>query len=115
MDSLLHSNQQVLPSSAKYQMLKIFFSGYDDLVAAVPFDSLKFKRIYQTNNNAGSQNDQYGRRNTIILYFLIEGKEYEVYGFFFAENSAKLTGITEIGGDENLNKIVKNYIERLKR
>lgn len=114
MDSLFQRNQEVLAISAKYQMQKIFLSNYDNLVDAVPFDSIKFKRIHQASKNIGSQNDQYGRRNTIILYFLIDGKEYEEFGLFFAENSAKLTSITGMGGDEGRNKMVKNYIERLK-
>jgi hypothetical protein len=114
MDSLFQIDQRVLQASAKYQMQKIFLSGYDNLIEDVPFDSVKFKRLLPASTNGGNQNDQYGRRNTIIVYFLIDGKEYEQFGLFFAENSTKFTGMTAMGGDENRNKIVTGYIERLK-
>lgn len=35
MDSLFQTNQQVFAIPAKYQMQKIFLSGYDNLIAAV--------------------------------------------------------------------------------
>ena len=115
MDSLFQIDQRVHQVSAKYQLQKIFLSEYDNLIGAVPFDSVKFKRLLPARNNDGNQNDQYGRRNTITLYLLIDGKEYEQFGLFFAENSTKLTGMTVIGGNQNQNEIIKSYIERLKR
>jgi hypothetical protein len=114
MDSLFQTNQEVLAISAKYQLLKMFISAYDNLVTEVPFDSIKFKSTsLPGNNQAQPKDDNSYSKNSIILYFLIDEKEYEVFGFFFAENSAKLTGMTETGGDENNYKIVSSYIKQL--
>ena len=113
MDSLFQINQDVFLVSAKFQLQKIFLSDFDHFLAEIPFDSIQYKQQLPRNNVQGNEKDQYNRRNTINLYLLIDGKEYQLFGLFFAENSVKLTGMTIMVNNEG--QVLKEYIERLRK
>ena len=114
MDSLFRLNTEVFTPAVKYQMLKIFIGGYGDLVHSIPLDSMRFKTVNDTNRiqERFSKND-YVTKDLIILTLFIDGKEYEVFGFFFVGDNIKLTGMTEMIMNQNDMKIVRNYINQL--
>lgn len=115
MDSMFAVNTNVFAPLAKFQLLKLFLSSYDNLLDIVPNDSMVFKAPLPLNTSKVQVQEMDSESEAIIsLYFLIDGKEYEIFGFSFAPDKAKLTGMTEVGGDQATYNIVRNYIERLR-
>jgi hypothetical protein len=113
MDSLFAIDTQVFGPSAKFRLMKDFLCSYDNLLDKVPYDSMRFRSPQPLNSPKALSQEDSDAAGIISLYLLIDGKEYEIFGFYFAPNSAKLTGITDAGGDQATHKIIGNYVERL--
>jgi hypothetical protein len=93
--------------------MKVFLCNYDSLHGKVPYDSMRSRSPQPLNSPKAPSQEELDAAGIISLNLLIDRKEYEIFGFYFAPNSAKLTGITDAGGDQATHKIIGNYIERL--
>lgn len=103
LDSLFKSrigSDDIFAPSAKYQILKLLISNFHDLTQKQCFRELKFKKAKLDN--------------TIVQYFLHDGKELTWTAFTFADKGVGLVDMPVYGfSNDELGKFILTY-EKLK-